>query len=54
VGSKLQSYKLQDGVTSKYSEYTPEERVKVVWYGTKNGPAKAVTHFSQLLDGKLP
>jgi len=30
VGSKPQSYKLQDGVTSKYSEYTPEERVKVV------------------------
>jgi len=44
---------LQDGVTSKY-EYTPEERVKVEWYGTKNCLAKTVTHFSQYLDGKLP
>jgi len=53
VGSKPWSYMLQDGVTSKY-EYTSEERVKMVWYGTKDSPAKAVTHFSQLLDGKLP
>jgi len=55
VGSKPQSYKLQGRVASKYSEYTPEERVKVVeWYGTKNCLAKAVTNFPQLLDGKLP
>jgi len=36
-----------------YSKYAPEERVKMRRYGTKNGPAMAARHFSQLFDGKL-
>ena len=45
---------LKGGLTSKYNEYTPEERAKMGRYGAKNGPAKAARHFSQHLDGKLP
>ena len=43
-------------LTSKYNEYTLEERAKKGRYGPKNGPAEVATHFShdQLLDGKLP
>ena len=51
--SKLLAYMLQDGLTSKY-EYTLKDRAKIGRYGAENGPAKAASHFSQHLDGKLP
>ena len=37
------------GYLTSYSEYTTKEMAKMGRYGTKNGPAKAARHFSQLL-----
>lgn len=44
---------LQGSLTSKYNEYTLEDRAKMGRHGAENGPAKAARHFPQLLDGKL-
>ena len=52
-GSNPWSYVFQDYLTS-YSEYTTKERAKMGRYGTKNGPAKAARHFSQLYMAILP
>ena len=52
-GSKPWSCMFQGYLTS-YSEYTTKERAKMGRYGTKNGPAKAARHFSQLYMAILP
>ena len=37
----------------KYKDCTPEDRVQIGNYVAKRGPAKAVHHCSELLDGKI-
>ena len=48
----------QDGTSKKgrgkYNDYTAEERAKIGKYAEENGPARAVRHFSKILDRKLP
>ena len=48
----------QDGTSKKgrgkYNDYTAEERAKIGKYAAENGPARAVRHFSKILNKKLP
>ena len=37
----------------KYNDYTAKERVQIGKYAAENGPARAVQHFSRILDRKL-
>jgi len=54
MGEANHSPTCSKAVSAKYNMYTPEERVKIKWYDTKDGPAKTAGHFFQHLDGKLP
>lgn len=38
----------------KYNDYTAKERAQIGKYAAENGPARAVRHFSSILDRKLP
>ena len=38
----------------KYNDYLATERARIGQYATENGPARAVCHFSKVLDKKVP
>ena len=35
---------------TKYNDYTPEQRAEIGRYAAENGPTRAATHFSRVLN----
>ena len=46
--------RMNEEVKRDSKDYTAEERAKIGKYAAENGPARAVRHFSKVLDRKLP
>jgi len=53
TGYHTSTKRKQETKQSNFSEYTPEERMKMGRYIAENVPSKVTIHFSLLLDGKL-